>query len=273
MRYRFYYFIIMIGLLFSGCETKSFNMLGNSSEVTRNVSDANYTQESEFEWKIAKGDRVEIIVANQSVGDGDRQLNVLLSTAGRGEQYQSRDGTEGILIPKNGTVRLPLIGVIEIAGMTEDEAAAKLNKSYKEYLKNPFVSVKILNQKLFVLGEVRRPGVVQVTHGTMSLFEALAFSGDLTDDAMRTNVKIVRGGLRKPIIKEIDLSDISQMTLSSLILQPNDIVYVQPRSMKAYNVAFREQMPFFDMLSSMLYPFVSYSTIKNGKAVDVFLFK
>lgn len=268
-----FYLIVFIGILISGCGTKTFKMLEGENEVTRTVSDQKYNEEVEFEWKIAKGDRVEIIVANQSVGDGDKQLNVLLSTAGRGESYQTRDGTEGILIPNDGTVRLPLVGVVKIAGLTENGAAEKLTNVYKEYLKNPFTSVKILNQRLFVLGEVRRPGVVQVTNGTMSLFEALGQSGDLTDDAQRSNVKIIRGGLRSPMVKEINLADISDIKLTSLILQPNDIVYVQPRSMKAYNVAFKEQMPFFDLLTSMLSPFVSYTSIKNGKAVDVFLFK
>jgi len=267
------FLIAVTALLFSGCETKTFNMLGDKGEAVRTVSDANYTEEAAFEWKITKGDRVEIIVANQSVGDGDQQLNVLLNTAGRGQQYQTRDGTEGILIPNDGTVRLPLINVLQIAGLTESQAAEKVSNSYKQYLKNPFVSVKILNQRVFVLGEVRRPGVVQITNGTMNLFEAIGFSGDLTEDAQRTNVKIIRGGLRAPIVKEINLADITQMQLTSLILQPNDIVYVQPRDMKAYNVAFREQMPFFQLISSMLSPFVSYTQIKNGKAVDVFLFK
>lgn len=248
-------------------------MLGDKGEAVRTVSDANYTGEATFEWKIAKGDRVEIIVANQSVGDGDQQLNVLLNTAGRGQNFQTRDGTEGILIPNSGMVRLPLVDAVAIAGLTESEAAEKLSSSYKQYLKNPFVSVKILNQRVFVLGEVRRPGVVQIINGTMNLFEALGYSGDLTEDAQRTNVKIIRGGLRAPIVKEINLADITQMQLTSLILQPNDIVYVQPRDMKAYNVAFREQMPFFQLISSMLSPFVSYTQIKNGKAVDVFLFK
>ncbi len=262
----------MIGLLFSGCETKTFKLFQTDEKVIRTVSDANYTEELEFEWKILRGDRVEIIVQNQSISANDQQLNVLLNTAGRG-QIQVKDGTEGILIPRKGTVRLPLVNVVKIAGLTEDEAAAKLHKSYLQYLKNPFVSVKILNQKLFILGEVKSPGVVQVTNGTMSLFEALARSGDLTDDAQRTNVRIIRGGMRKPIVKEIDLSDMSSMTLTSLILQPNDIVYVQPRGMKAYNVAFKEQMPFFEMIEVMLRPFLTMHTIKLIGATDVFLFR
>lgn len=247
-------------------------MFDDNDTAVKTVSDAEYGQETRFEWKIAKGDRVEIVVVNQSGGDNNQELNVLLNTAG-GTNYTNRDGTEGFLIPADGTVRLPLVGAVRISGLTETQATDKLTAEYRKYLRNPFASVKILNQKLFVLGEVRRPGVVQVTNGTMTLFEALATSGDLTDDAERTNVKVIRGGMREPMVREINLADISHMKLSSMMLQPNDIIYVQPRAMKAFNVAFKEQMPFFDMLTSMLNPFVNYTTIKNGEAVDIFLFK
>jgi len=248
-------------------------MFNNSGESVTTVSDADYTKETKFEWKIATGDRVQILVQNQSVAANDQQLNVLLNTAGRGN-YQTRDGTEGILVPQSGNIRLPLINIVNIKGLTEEEAAAKLDKRYHKYLKHPFVSVKILNQKLFVLGEVNSPGVVQVTNGTMSLFEALAKSGDLTNDAARTNVKIIRGDMRKkPLVREIDLSDLSKMTLTSLTLQPNDIIYVQPRSMKAYNTAFNEQTPFFSMISTILAPFLTVKTINTLGATDVFLLR
>lgn len=266
-------FLSLIGsLLISGCATGTYKMFEhNNTAVNQTVSEEEYQEDIKFEWKIAKGDRVEISVTNQSSVDGSsQQINSILNPYGR---YQTRDGTDGFLIPNDGKVFLPLVGPVKLTGLTENEATEAITNEYMKYLKNPYVSVKILNQKLFVLGEVNKPGVVQVTNGTMSLFEALAYSGDLTDDAERTNVKILRGGLRKPLVREVNLSDMSQMKLSSLILQPNDIVYVQPRGMKAYNVAFNEQKPFFEMLSSMLNPFVSYTTIKNGKAVDVFLFK
>lgn len=272
MKSTLYTVLIALGLMMGGCSTTTFKMFDDNGTAIKNVAESDYKEETQFEWKITKGDRVEIVVANQSTGDGNQELNVLLNTAGR-MNYQTRDGTEGFLIPNDGTVRLPLVGSVKISGLTEAEATDTLTQAYRKYLKSPFVSVKILNQKLFVLGEVRKPGVVQVTNGTMTLFEALAYAGDLTDDAERTNVKVVRGGIREPLVREINLANLSEMKMTSLLLQPNDIIYVQPRDMKAYNVAFKEQMPFFDMLTSMLAPFVSYTSIKNGKAVDVFLFK
>jgi hypothetical protein len=74
-------------------------------------------------------------------------------------------------------------------------------------------------------------------------------------------------------VREVNLADMSQMRMTSLILQPNDIIYIQPRAMKAYNVAFAEQTPFFSMINTMMMPFISAISLKNGKVVDVVLFK
>ena len=267
--YQYPLFGALMLLILGGCSADTFRMFGGTSQSAATIPDDQYQKDVEFEWKVSKGDRVEIIVVNQSSGEGEQQLNQVLNTGGRMQTSLTRDGTDGFLIPNDGTVRLPLIGEVVIEGMTERQASEKIRSAYLHYLKHPFVSVKILNQKLFVLGEVRKPGVVQVTHGTMTMFEALAYSGDLTDEADRTSVKIIRGGLRNPSLREINLADFSSLKLTSLILQPNDIVYIQPRSMKSYNVAFKEQMPFFEMLHAMLNPFVDYANIKNGNIINV----
>ncbi len=256
--------LIMVFIL-SGCSVKDYNRFSNNvneEKVIKKVSDEEYVNESLFEWKISKGDRVQITAFNQS-STGSGQLNQLLSTGGQ-YSYTQRVGDEGILIGADGVVHLPLVGLIKIAGLTENEAAQKLMQEYRKYLRNPYVSVKIINQRLFVLGEVREPGVSLITNGTMTLFEALASRGDLTVDAKRTNIKIIRGSLRNPEIREVDLTDFNSIRYSSLILQPNDIVFVTARDSKASNVLFRERMPFLQLISAILNPFTQITTIHNG---------
>ena len=176
----------------------------------------------------------------------------------------SRDDDIGILVTQNGTVRLPMLGSVEIIGLTEDEASAKLIELYKTYIRNPYVKVEIKNQRVIVVGEVKKPGVVSVTNGTMNILEAIAQSGDLTDLAERNNVKIIRGDLRNPTVRSIDLANIVALNESSLFLRPNDIIYVQPRNLKGYNKAFEEIMPFWNTISSILNPFVQRKQIMDG---------
>ncbi len=262
-------------LLFAGCSANKefvyFNKNMDKEKVVKKVSDSEYEQEKKFEWRITPGDRVEITVFNQTGGaapNGGAMLNSLLGTKSQ-SAYLSRNGTEGKLVPPDGIVRLPLVGKVKIAGLTEIEAAEKLTNEYLKYLRNPYVEVKILNQKLVVLGEVKTPGIVPVTNGTITLFEALAASGDLTDDAMRTNILVLRGDLRNPQVRQIDLTDMSALRLSSLILRPNDVVYVQPRYMKAINKEFVEKGQFFSFLNTIMSPFLTYRAIDQSYNIGI----
>lgn len=247
-------------LIFSGCSMKEYRLFQdeNLSQETTKVSDKEYHDEMVFENKIQPNDRVAVMVYNQSAS-GAGQLTSMVSSRGgvSGASTAGRDESLGLLVTQKGTIRLPLIGTQKIAGMTEDEAADYLIKQYQKYLRNPYVTVEIMNQRIYVLGEVKSPGVVQVTNGTMNLVEAIARTHDLTDYADRTNIKIIRGDLRKPEVRVVDLTHMSAISITSLYLKPNDIVYVQPREMKGYNMAFNEIAPPFQLLSAMLQPFVN----------------
>jgi len=263
---------IIAVIFFAGCSANKefvyFNQNMDENKVVKEVPDSEYEAEKRFEWKISQGDRVEITVFNQTGTSAGGQMNSLLGTSAQ-STYLNPTGMEGMLVPYDGTIRLPLIGKIKISGLTEAEAADKIMQEYKKYLRNPYVEVKIRNQKLIVLGEVKGPGVVPVTNGTMTLFEALAASGDLTDDAMRTNILILRGDLRHPEIRQVDLTDMSKLRLSSLILRPNDIVYVQPRYMKAINKEFIEKGQFFNFLNTIMSPFLTYRAIDQSYNIGI----
>ncbi len=243
----------------NACSVKDFSYMEknqNPENTLTKIGTKMYKEDLLFQWKISKGDRIEIQAYNQSSNSSNGQLTQLLSNGGQ-KNFTQRYGDEGILISNDGIVRLPLVGAIKLSGLTEDQAAELLITKYKRYLKHPYVSVKILNQKLFVVGEVKKPGVVLVTNGTMNLFEALAKSGDLTDYANRTNITVLRGDTRDPEVRKINLNDFKSMQYSSLILRPNDIVYIQPRDSRADVVGLQEHIPIWDLVGKILQPFVS----------------
>ena len=249
----------------SGCSIKEYKLFQTETEKEEEVTKINledYHKEVRYENKIASNDRLSITVYVQS-GQGSQQMSSILTTRSN-ISSNTKDDDIGILVTQNGTVRLPLLGSVEVVGLTEDEASAKLIELYKLYIKNPYVKTEIKNQRVIVIGEVKRPGVVSVTNGTMNVLEAIAQSGDLTDLAARNNVKIIRGDLRNPTVRTIDLANIIALNESSLFLRPNDIIYVQPRNFKGYNQSFNEIMPYWNMLSSILDPFVKRKQIIEG---------
>ncbi len=252
-------------LFFSGCSMKEYTLFQdeNRSENPTEVSETVYQDEMVFENKIQPNDRVNIMVYNQS-GSGSGQLTSMISSRGTQQSGGSNDETRGLLVTQEGTVRLPLIGSVKIQGYTEDEAAKYLMEEYSKYLRNPYVTVEIMNQRLFVLGEVKQPGVVQITNGTMNLIEVIARSGDLTDYAERRGILVLRGDLRNPEVRMIDLTQMSALTISSLYLKPNDIVYVQPRASKGRKIAFDEVSPPFQLISSILAPFVNITYLAKA---------
>ena len=252
-------------LMFSGCSMKEYTLFQdeNRSEEPTDVNNSVYKDEMVFENKIQPNDRVGIMVYNQS-GAGPGQLTSMISSRGSQQGGRGADETQGLLVTQEGTVRLPLIGSATIKGLTEDEAAKYLMEEYGKYLRNPYVTVEIMNQRLYILGEVNQPGVVPVTNGTMNLIEAIARSGDLTDFAERRGILILRGDLRDPEVRMIDLTQMSTIKLSSLYLKPNDIVYVQPRASKGRKIAYDEISPPFQLVSSVLAPFVNITYLAKA---------
>lgn len=189
--------------------------------------------------------------------------SILANTDVTRQGLDSIDASAGLLVTQKGTVRLPLIGSVKIIGFTEDQASDLLIKEYKKYIRNPYVTVEITNQRIIVIGEVNKPGIIPIVNGTMNLIEVISRSGYLKENASRTNLQIIRGNLRKPEIRYIDLTDNNSLLTSSLLLQPNDIVYVQQRKQTGFNKAFKETVPFFITIASMLNPFVQWTAIKN----------
>ena len=216
-----------------------------------------------FEYKIAPNDRLSVTVYVQS-GTGSQQMSSILASSDITRQgLQGVDAAAGLLVTQKGTIRLPLIGSVKVTGLTEDQASKVLIKRYKKYIRNPYVTVEITNQRVIVIGEVNQPGVVPIVNGTMNVIEAIARCGYLDSVASRKNIMIIRGNLRHPEIRKINLTDGKSLLTTSLLLQPNDILYVQARTINGYNKAFKESMPFFQMVSAMLTPFVQRTIILN----------
>lgn len=144
-------------LLFSGCSLKDYKLFQEDSAIEKvtKISDEQYSQEIQFENKIQPNDRLSITVYVQS-GNGSQQMSSILTTTSN-DRLTTQDQDIGILVTQSGTVRLPLLGSIEVVGLTEDEASEKLITLYKKYIRNPYVTTEIKNQRVTVIGEVKKP--------------------------------------------------------------------------------------------------------------------
>ncbi len=133
-----------------------------------------------------------------------------------------------------GQIALQLIGDVRAAGLTTRALRDQLVLAYNKQLKDPEIAViiRVFNyQKVFVDGEVGRPGVVDL-NGPKTVFQVIAEAGGLKDTARTSDILVIRRGEgAKPVLLASNLEAILRKspTGEELMLRPYDIVYV-PRS-------------------------------------------
>ena len=141
------------------------------------------------------------------------------------------------LVSNEGTIDFPVLGSLQVSGLTKSEAENLIREKLGAYLKEtPIVTVRMTNYKISVLGEVNRPGMFTINNEKVNIFEALALAGDLTIWGQRDNVKLIRedaAGQRQIINLNLNKADI--VTSPNYYLQQNDILYVTPNKTKARN--------------------------------------
>lgn len=139
----------------------------------------------------------------------------------------------GYMVAKDGTINLPIMGQINVLGLTLNEAQDRLKERAEEYLKEPTVQVKFLNYKINIIGEVANPGIYYNYEGSISLLDALSMANGITTFADMKKVVVKRtdkGDVLKTF--NVNLTDNSIYASEVYYLQPNDVVYIPPSKLK-----------------------------------------
>lgn len=146
----------------------------------------------------------------------------------------SNSPSSGYLVNSKGNIQFPVLGDIKAAGLTTNQLREQIVKSLteKKLLVDPIVSVRQLNFRVSVLGEVAKPTVINVPDEKISLLEALGLAGDLTIYGKRENVMVIREENGQKIIKRLNLNSSELFNSPYYYLKSNDIVYVEPNRAK-----------------------------------------
>jgi polysaccharide export outer membrane protein len=134
----------------------------------------------------------------------------------------------GYLVDGQGNIDFPILGSIRASGLTTNELKQSLLEKLKEYLKDPVVTVRFLNFRVTVLGEVNQPGSYLVATERVSVLDVLGMAGDVTPYADRTEVQVVREENGYRTYTTLNLQDRNIFLSPYFYLQQNDMVYVQP---------------------------------------------
>jgi polysaccharide export outer membrane protein len=236
---------VLLMLLLAGCTVKSEYRLLQTKNTA--ASEA-LLSDPIFEYRILPQDRLKVSLYK----------NPEQASAGTFNELGQPMNNEGILVNAEGCITLPLVNEIKVSGLTQTQAADRITQHYKTYLKNPSVYLEVINKRVYVLGEVKKPGAVNVDKEKMTLLEAIAFAEDMTDSAMRSNVVVVsHNSQNQMVMRQVDLTNFDTLHAANLMVKPNDIIYVQPNNWKQFKVVATDTTSLFETVSRIASPFVT----------------
>lgn len=246
MRLRSFYTILIIlasvfCLFLSGCSTTKSGSKSNEIAPIQPSTEEISKEVKLTEFILGPGDTIEIRV------------------------FRHDDLTMTVPIDTSGKISYPLLGDIQAGGLSIFQLRDKIRDGLSEYIKDPQVSVNIKSvqsQKVYVLGEVMRPGVFTI-NTSMNVFEAISSAGGFTKDAKDNSVLVIRGNRDNPQLIKLDLENaLKKGSIAyNIQLQGNDIVFV-PATFIA------DASRFAVYLRNLLWPVLLFEeTIVRGKDV------
>ncbi len=132
------------------------------------------------------------------------------------------------LVDQDGMIDFPVIGKLQVQGLSPDDLREELRNRLSEYLKDPIINIRLRNFTVTVLGSVTRPGTYPVNGEQITILEALGLAGDISLRGERTNVLVIRDFNGNKVYSRIDLTSKNMTKSPVYYLTQNDVVYVEP---------------------------------------------
>ena len=220
--------VTVLGLLLSSCVSNKDLLYFGDANMSQSTP-INYTSNT-----LQPNDILDIkigaLVPETAIPYNSQTINNL------GQQIQNIEvlKLQGYLVGTDGSIVLPILGKIEVVNKSiaslEQELISILEDG--QHLVSPSVSVRLLNAKVTVLGEVGRPGTYTFTEQFISLPQALGYAGDLSINGKRTDILLIREQQGERRISQIDLTTTNWMNNPEYRIMPNDVIVVNPNNAK-----------------------------------------
>jgi len=235
--------LVALSIMFSSCGSTRPYVYMQGSFDTAALSKVKITDPV-----IQKGDLISIIVYsdnpevtkiyNQALIAGAQSGAAGIAGSAEASVSQAPGGasptTPGYLVDDNGNIEFQGLGLLHIEGLNRGSLKALLDKKLKDtLLNNPYYSIRFLNNRFTMLGEVSHPGIFSIPSEHINLMEAIGLAGDMTFYARRDNVLVIREQNGKREFARLDVTKPEVMASPYFYLQQNDIVYVEQNKKKA----------------------------------------
>lgn len=240
-------------------------VLSSCSAIERTVymqgiqNDAAVEVTAEQQIRIKPYDRITIVVSSKDP-ELAAPFNVMTSynsLSNNPSGYTSVSSSNGLqvrTVDKDGKLYMPIIGEIQCAGKTRNELADEIAKKIVDggYISDAAVNIQFADLKIYVMGEVARPGQFDVTRDQITIFQALAMAGDMTIYGNRSNVTVVRKNDGQTKTYVVNLLEDKIFSSPAYYLQQGDVVYVQPKKQRAASGEINQNRSFWISIVSTL---------------------
>ncbi len=206
------------------------NQGGESAPLVSSSEEFAYQNE---EYQLQNFDIVEISIKTTNI-----ELNAIfnvISGEGNMNMMTGQNGGDvffmnGYTLDDEGKVELPLIGELELKGLTTKSSKALIESKVSKFVNDGeyFVRVRLGGIRFSALGEFNVPGKQTVLQNRVSIFEAIAAAGDMTVLARRDEVVLLRQYPNGSRIHKINLNDQNLLSSEFFFIKPNDVIYAEP---------------------------------------------
>lgn len=187
--------------------------------------------------KVKPEDQISIIVNSKDPQLASLfNLPLVANRVGQSMSSSSDRPVSGYTIDSSGSIDFPVLGKIHIAGMNREEIGQTIKEQLisKSLVKDPIVTVEFMNLVVAVMGEVNKPGRFNIDRDKITLLDAISQAGDLTIYGKRENILVLRQENEKQVSYKVNLCSGYDLYASPVFyLQQNDVVYVEPNSVRA----------------------------------------
>lgn len=205
------------------------------------------------EYRLAPDDVIEFrLFAN----DGFKMID-LIAVGSQTTTNVVRTGFEYTL-DSRGEVKLPILGLVKLDSLTLRETEAYLEKRYSDYYVNPFAMVRVVNRRVIVFpGEPGNARVIQLNNNNTTVIEAIAAAGGISANGKAHKISLIRQTQDPgdPQVIRLDLSKMENIAQGNIVLQSNDIIYVEPRKRYA-SKTLQEVAPVMSLISAAITVYV-----------------
>ena len=161
----------------------------------------------------------------------DPNLSIMFNPMGEGGAMRGDEASNQLNsypVELDGTVDIPYVGPVVVAGKTLSEAKQAIATVLEDYLRDASLTVKLVNNYVSVLGEVREPGRYVIYKDRLTIYEAIAMGGDVADFGDRYTLAIIRPVDGRTLVKEFDITDRNIIDSEYYYIMPGDVIYVKP---------------------------------------------